>query len=42
MIYSSQSRAKLVFMVKAKPSPADGDRLHPGQPVDVFVPSLAP
>ena len=42
VIYSSQSRAKLVFMIKARPSPADGARLHPGQPVDVVVPSLAP
>ena len=42
VIYSSQSRAKLVFMVKARPSPEDGARLHPGQPVDVIVPSLAP
>lgn len=42
VIYSSQSRAKLVFMIKARPSPADGARLHPGQPVDVIVPSLAP
>lgn len=42
VIYSSQSRAKLVFMVKAKPAPADGLGLHPGQPVDVIVPSLAP
>ena len=42
VIYSSQSRAKLVFMVKARPAPADGTRLHPGQPVDVIVPSLTP
>ena len=42
VIYSSQSRAKLVFMVKTRPAPADGTRLHPGQPVDVIVPSLAP
>jgi HlyD family secretion protein len=35
VIYSSQSRAKLVFMVEARPEPAAADRLHPGQPVDV-------
>jgi HlyD family secretion protein len=35
VIYSSQSRAKLVFMVEARPDPAAADRLHPGQPVDV-------
>ncbi len=42
VIYSSQSRAKLVFMIKAKPALADASRLHPGQPVDVTIPSLAP
>jgi len=35
VIYSSQSRAKLVFMVEARPDPGAADRLHPGQPVDV-------
>ena len=42
VIYSSQSRAKLVFMLKAKPSRSDAARLHPGQPVDVTVPDLNP
>lgn len=42
VIYSSQSRAKLVFMVKAKPSLTDAPALHPGQPVDVTIPSLTP
>lgn len=42
VIYSSQSRAKLVFMLKGKPSREDATRLHPGQPVDVTIPSLAP
>ena len=40
VIYSSQSRAKLVFMLKAKPSREDAARLHPGQPVDVTIPGL--
>lgn len=35
VIYSQQSRAKLVFMVEAKPEVPAG--LHPGQPVDVTV-----
>ncbi len=35
VIYSNVQRAKLVFMVEARPSPADGARLKPGQPVDV-------
>lgn len=37
VIYSKDSRAKLVFMVEAKPQAADGARLHPGQPVDVTL-----
>jgi HlyD family secretion protein len=36
VIYSSQSRAKLVFMVEAKPELGAAERLHPGQPVDVW------
>lgn len=41
VIYSSESRAKLVFMLRAKPDAAPA-RLHPGQPVDVTLPNLAP
>ncbi|WP_242012248.1 HlyD family secretion protein [Pseudodesulfovibrio cashew] len=42
VIYSSESRAKLVFMLKARPAPAEASGLHPGQPVDVTAPELAP
>ena len=35
VIYSSQTRAKLVFMIEAAVEPAVALRLHPGQPVDV-------
>jgi HlyD family secretion protein len=35
VIYSRQERAKLVFMVEARPDPAVAERLKPGQPVDV-------
>jgi HlyD family secretion protein len=35
IIYSKDSRAKLVFLIEARTSPADAERLHPGQPVDV-------
>jgi len=35
VIYSKESRAKLVFLVEAKPVDRDAARLHPGQPVDV-------
>jgi HlyD family secretion protein len=38
VIYSKDSRAKLVFLVEAKPSPQDAVKLHPGQPVDVRLP----
>ncbi|HZV80981.1 MAG TPA: HlyD family efflux transporter periplasmic adaptor subunit [Geobacteraceae bacterium] len=35
VIYSRESRAKLVFMVEATFPPESSSRLHPGQPVDV-------
>ena len=35
VIYSRENRAKLVFLVEARPAPADAVKLHPGQPVDV-------
>lgn len=35
VIYSNAQRAKLVFMVEARPDPADAVRLRPGQPLDV-------
>ena len=38
VIYSKDSRAKLVFLVEARPAPEDAARLHPGQPVDVTLP----
>lgn len=42
VIYSNAQRAKLVFMAEARPSPADGARLKPGQPVDVVPAGAAP
>ncbi len=43
VIYSNAQRVKLVFMVEARPSPDDGARLKPGQPVDVVpVAGVAP
>jgi HlyD family secretion protein len=35
VIYSNESRSKLVFMIEAHPSLADAPKLHPGQPVEV-------
>jgi HlyD family secretion protein len=37
VIYSRESRAKLVYLVEARPEAADAPRLRPGQPVDVTV-----
>ena len=37
VIYSRENRAKLIFMIEAKFSPADAADLRPGQPVDVRV-----
>ncbi len=37
VIYSKDSRAKLVFLVEARPEAADGAKLHPGQPLDVVL-----
>jgi HlyD family secretion protein len=33
VLYSKESRSKLVFLVEARPG--GGSNLHPGQPVDV-------
>ena len=37
VIYSQETRAKLVFMVEALPDPDRTFPLHPGQPVDVYL-----
>ena len=37
VIYSNETRAKLVFMVEARPAVADAERLRPGQPVTVTL-----
>jgi HlyD family secretion protein len=37
VIYSRDNRAKLVFLVEARPSKGDAAKLHPGQPVDVVL-----
>lgn len=38
VLYSRDNRAKLVFLVEAKPAPEVAVRLNPGQPVDVVLP----
>jgi HlyD family secretion protein len=37
VIYSNETRAKLVFLVEARPSAADAPKLRPGQPVAVSL-----
>jgi len=37
VLYTREQRAKLMFLVEARPAPADGARLRPGQPVDVAL-----
>ena len=38
VIYSNESRNKLVFLIEARPDEKDAARLHPGQPLDVRLP----
>ncbi|WP_427312488.1 HlyD family secretion protein [Cupriavidus sp. H39] len=38
VIYSNETRRKLVFLVEARPSAADAPKLRPGQPVEVVRP----
>jgi HlyD family secretion protein len=38
VIYSNETRAKLVFMIEARPAPEDAAILRPGQPVEVVAP----
>jgi HlyD family secretion protein len=35
VIYSNETRGKLIYMIEAHPGPADAVRLHPGQPLEV-------
>jgi HlyD family secretion protein len=37
VIFSRESRTKLVYRVEAALAVADAERLHPGQPVDVYL-----
>lgn len=38
VLYSKENRAKLVYLVEAKPAPEAAAKLNPGQPVDVTLP----
>lgn len=37
VLYTREQRGKLLFLVEARPSPADAARLRPGQPIDVTL-----
>jgi len=37
VIYSRETRAKLIYMIEAKPGPQGARTLHPGQPLDVHL-----
>ncbi|MHB8483029.1 MAG: secretion protein HlyD, partial [Nitrospiria bacterium] len=37
VIYSNDTRSKLIFMIEARPRMGDATLLHPGQPVEVSV-----
>ncbi len=37
LIYSKENRASLVFMIEARPTPEQAQRLHPGQPLEIRV-----
>ncbi len=39
VIYSQQTRTKLVYMIEARPAPAIAEKLNVGQPVSVWLPS---
>lgn len=38
VIYSNETRGKLIYMIEARPAPEDAGKLHPGQPVAVQLP----
>jgi HlyD family secretion protein len=37
VIYSRETRTKLVYMIEARTTPEDAVKLHPGQPVDITL-----
>jgi HlyD family secretion protein len=39
VLYSKENRAKLVYLIEAKPAPDVAAKLNPGQPVDVTLPT---
>jgi HlyD family secretion protein len=41
VIYSNAQRAKLMFLIEARPDPATAKQMHPGQPIDVTLSKAA-
>lgn len=41
VIYSNAQRAKLMFLIEARPDPAVAKQMHPGQPIDVKLSKAA-
>ena len=37
VIYSNETRGKLIYMIEAHPSAHDAIKLHPGQPLEVVL-----
>jgi HlyD family secretion protein len=37
VIYSNDTRAKLIYMIEAHPTPQDAGKLRPGQPLEVWL-----
>lgn len=37
VIYSRETRTKLVYLIEARSTPDDAVKLHPGQPVEVTL-----
>lgn len=38
VIYSNETRAKLVYLAEARVAPEDAAKFHPGQPIDITLP----
>jgi HlyD family secretion protein len=37
VIYSRETRTKLVYLIEARTTPEDAVKLHPGQPLDITL-----
>jgi len=37
VLYTREQRGRMLFLVEARPAPADAAKLRPGQPIDVTL-----